>query len=148
MRKITSIVLTLLLAASLWAQPALAAGMTAKEQAACDLVNDQRAAQGLQALTVSPTLGDKARVKAQDMAENRYFSHNSPTYGSPFTMMRQLGVTYRSAGENIAMGYTTAADVVEAWMASPSHRANLLSTRYTTVGVGYAEGYWAQWFIG
>ena len=148
MRKITSIVLTLILAATLMTYPALAAGITAKEQAACSLVNDQRAALGLQALTVSSTLSDKARIKAQDMAENRYFSHNSPTYGSPFTMMRQLGITYRSAGENIAMGYTTAADVVEAWMASPSHRDNLLSTRYTTVGVGYAEGYWAQWFIG
>ena len=63
-------------------------------------------------------------------------------------MMRQLGITYRSAGENIAMGYTTAADVVEAWMASPSHRDNLLSERYTTMGIGYAEGYWAQWLIG
>ena len=77
MRKITSIVLTLILAATLMTYPALAAGMTAKEQAACSLVNDQRAALGLQALTVSSTLSDKARIKAQDMAENRYFSHNS-----------------------------------------------------------------------
>ena len=81
------------------------------------------------------------------MADNDYFSHTSPTYGSPFTMMRSLGVSYTSAGENIAKGYTSAEDVVAAWMASPSHRANLLASRYVTVGIGYADGYWAQWLI-
>ena len=146
MRKITSIVLTLILAATLMTYPALAAGITAKEQAACSLVNDQRAALGLQTLTVSSTLSDKARIKAQDMAENHYFSHNSPTYGSPFTMMRQLGITYRSAGENIAMGYDTAEAVVAGWMASPSHRANILLDNYTHIGVGRSGDYWTQWF--
>ena len=57
------------------------------------------------------------------------------------------GQQYRSAAENIAMGYRTAEAVVKAWMNSPSHRANILSTRYDTMGIGFADGYWAQWFI-
>ena len=84
------------------------------------------------------------------MHDQGYFSHTSPTYGSPFDMMRAFGVSYRTAGENIAMGYATPAAVVEAWMNSEGHRANILSANYTTLGVGYVAdgGYWPQWFIG
>ena len=82
------------------------------------------------------------------MRDQGYFSHTSPTYGSPFSMMQSLGITYRSAGENIAKGYATAEAVVNAWMASDGHRANILSTRYTSMGIGYVDGYWTQWFIG
>ena len=65
-------------------------------------------------------------------------------------MMRAFGVSYRTAGENIAMGYATPAGVVEAWMNSEGHRANILSANYTTLGVVYVAdgGYWTQWFIG
>lgn len=147
MKKLLSLVLIAAMALTVLTLPALAAGMSVQESEACGLVNAERAARGLSPLNVSSSLSEKARVKARDMADNGYFSHTSPTYGSPFTMMRTLGVSYTSAGENIAMGYDTAADVVEAWMASPSHRANLLNSRYVTVGIGCVDGYWAQWLI-
>ena len=117
------------------------------ERQAMELVNRIRKQNGLEPLTISEDLSVKARVKAQDMKTQGYFSHNSPTYGTPFQMMKRLGVSYRSAGENIAMGYRSAEAVVNAWMNSPNHRAAILSTRYTTMGIGYADGYWAQWFI-
>lgn len=121
--------------------------MSQLELAAAELVNEKRENYGLEPLEISADLSAKARVKAQDMDKNNYFSHTSPTYGSPFAMMQAMGVTYRSAAENIAMGYRTAEAVVNAWMASPSHRANILSTRYDTLGIGFSDGYWAQWFI-
>lgn len=117
------------------------------EQQAMEQVNRIRVQNGLKPLTISAELSAKARIKAQDMDQRGYFSHNSPTYGTPFQMMKRLGVSYRSAGENIAMGYRSAEAVVNAWMNSPSHRAAILSSRYTTMGIGYADGYWAQWFI-
>jgi uncharacterized protein YkwD len=84
------------------------------------------------------------------MQQNGYFDHTSPTYGTPFAMMQSLGISYRTAGENIAMGQSTPQAVVNAWMNSEGHRANILSTSYTQIGVGYvANGnYWTQWFIG
>lgn len=122
--------------------------MSQLETAACQLINQQRAAYGLAPLTIDADLSIKARIKSQDMRDQGYFSHTSPTYGSPFSMMQSLGITYRSAGENIAKGYATAEAVVNAWMASDGHRANILSTRYTSMGIGYVDGYWTQWFIG
>ena len=114
------------------------------------LVNEHRAANGLAALALSGDLCDVAQRKAQDMKDNRYFSHTSPTYGSPFDMMKHFGITYRSAGENIAMGYSSAASVVDGWMNSAGHRANILNGSYTQMGIGYvASGnYWCQMFIG
>ena len=122
--------------------------MSQLEQAACELINEQRVKNGLKPLTISEELSVKARVKSTDMLENNYFSHNSPTYGSPFALMKSLGITYRSAAENIAMGYKTAEAVVNAWMNSPGHRANILSSNYTSMGIGHVDGYWTQWFIG
>ena len=72
------------------------------------------------------------------MAENNYFSHQSPTYGSAFDMMQSAGVSYRSAGENIARGQKTPAAVMDSWMNSQGHRENILSSSYTSIGVGYA----------
>ncbi len=118
------------------------------ERQACELVNQQRAANGLEPLTISADLCAKARIKSQDMLDGHYFDHNSPTYGSPFTMMKRFGIVYKSAGENIAMGYATAQAVVNAWMNSEGHRDNILSSRYTTMGIGEINGYWTQWFIG
>lgn len=118
------------------------------EQAAGELVNVHRAENGLKPLTISADLSVKARIKSRDMKENGYFDHNSPTYGSPFALMQSLGITYRSAAENIAMGYRSAEAVVNAWMNSPGHRANILSAIYTTMGIGFVDGYWTQWFIG
>ena len=131
-------------------QPSGSTSVLDYEQQVVTLVNAERAKYGLAALTLDETLCGYARVKSQDMHDQGYFSHTSPTYGSPFDMMRAFGVSYRTAGENIAMGYATPAAVVEAWMNSEGHRANILSANYTTLGVGYVAdgGYWTQWFIG
>ncbi len=128
--------------------PTASGSVSSLEQQVVTLVNQQRASYGLPALSLSTTLSNGARLKSQDMQKNHYFSHTSPTYGSPFDMMRSLGISYRSAGENIAMGYSTAAAVVNAWMNSPGHRANILSGSYKQIGVGYVSngGYWTQWF--
>ena len=114
------------------------------------LVNEQRAQHGLAALSANWELSRVARYKSQDMVDNRYFSHTSPTYGSPFQMMKAFGISYRTAGENIAYGQRTPQAVVTAWMNSSGHRANILNASYKQIGVGYvANGhYWTQMFIG
>lgn len=120
------------------------------EKRVVELVNKERAAYGLSELTLNSKLSDVARAKSQDMKDKKYFSHTSPTYGSPFDMMKSFGITYKSAGENIAMGYRTPEAVVEGWMNSKGHRANILSSSFKEIGVGYvADGnYWTQMFIG
>lgn len=120
--------------------------VSALERRVVELVNAERADYGLSPLTLSVQLSDGARLKSQDMRDNRYFDHNSPTYGTPFEMMKSLGITYSAAAENIAMGYATAEAVVTGWMNSAGHRANILSDKYTHIGVGHVDGYWTQWF--
>ena len=114
------------------------------------LVNEIRAENGLKPLTANWELSRVARYKSEDMSNNRYFSHTSPTYGSPFQMIKAFGLSYRTAGENIAYGYRTPAAVVDGWMNSSGHRANILNASYTQIGVDYcANGnYWTQMFIG
>ncbi|GIP08737.1 hypothetical protein J1TS5_09070 [Paenibacillus macerans] len=112
------------------------------------LVNQERAKQGLKALTGDSALNNMALAKAKDMSQNNYFSHTSPTYGSPFDMMTKFGIKYSYAGENIAMGQKTPQEVVNAWMNSEGHRANILNANYNLIGVGYYNGYWAQEFVG
>lgn len=114
------------------------------------LVNEIRMEHGLQALTANWELSRVARYKSQDMVDHRYFSHTSPTYGTPFQMIKAFGLSYRTAGENIAYGQSTPQAVVNAWMNSSGHRANILNSSYTQIGVGYvANGhYWTQMFIG
>ena len=114
------------------------------------LVNVERTKAGLKELTYDWELSRVARIKSQDMKDNKYFSHNSPTYGSPFDMMKSFGIRYRSAGENIARGQATPQAVVNAWMNSSGHRANILNPSFTHIGVGYvASGrYWTQMFVG
>ncbi len=113
------------------------------------LVNEIRVKNGLSELTYDWQLCRVARYKSQDMKDNKYFSHTSPVYGSPFQMMRSFGISYRSAAENIARGQATREAVVNAWMNSSGHRANILNPSFTHIGVGYvAEGrYWTQMFI-
>ena len=120
------------------------------EQEVIRLVNEQRVKNGLNPLTENWELSRVARYKSQDMVDNRYFSHTSPTYGSPFQMIRAFGISFRQAGENIAYGQRTPQAVVNAWMNSSGHRANILNASYTQIGVGYvANGnYWTQMFIG
>lgn len=117
------------------------------------LVNNERSKQGLNPLKLNWEVSRVAKVKAEDMAHEGYFSHTSPTYGTPFEMLKHYGIVYRTAGENIAAGQPNAQEVMEAWMNSTGHRANILNAKYTDLGVGYATGgsyktYWVQQFIG
>lgn len=116
------------------------------------LVNVERSKKGLQALKLNWELARVARYKSQDMVNKKYFSHTSPTYGSPFKMMESFGIRFSAAGENIAYGQRTPAEVMNSWMNSSGHRANILSTSYTQIGVGLAKTssgvcYWTQMFI-
>lgn len=122
------------------------------ENQVLQLVNNERSKQGLQPLTLNWELSRVAKIKSQDMRDRNYFSHNSPTYGSPFDMMKKFGISYKSAGENIAGGQRTPQEVMNAWMNSSGHRANILSSSYTQLGIGYVTGgsygtYWTQMFI-
>lgn len=126
--------------------------VSAYESQVVNLVNAERSKQGLRPLSLDSELSRVARFKSQDMIDRRYFSHTSPTYGSPFTMMKNFGIKYRSAGENIVGGQRSPQEVVNSWMNSSGHRANILSRDYTHIGVGYAKGgsyghYWTQMFI-
>ncbi|SKA72766.1 spore coat assembly protein SafA/uncharacterized protein, YkwD family [Clostridium sp. USBA 49] len=114
------------------------------------LVNVERTKRGLAPLTANWELSRVARYKSQDMKTNGYFSHNSPTYGSPFQMMQHFGIIYKTAGENIAMGQKTPAEVMQAWMNSKGHRDNILNPNFKEIGVGIAKDgnvYWTQMFI-
>lgn len=130
--------------------PTVDTAVTDFEQEVIRLVNEIRANNGLKALTYDWQLSRVARIKSQDMKDNRYFAHNSPVYGTPFQMMKAFGISYRTAGENIAKGYSTPQAVVNGWMNSSGHRANILNANYTHIGVGYVSGgnYWTQMFIG
>ncbi|MDF9761024.1 putative YkwD family protein [Peribacillus simplex] len=124
--------------------------LSAYEQEVVKLTNAEREKQGLAALKIDTKLSKVARIKSQDMKDKNYFDHNSPTYGSPFDMMKQFGISYTSAGENIAQGQQTPEEVVQAWMNSEGHRENIMNPNFTHIGVGYvASGnYWTQQFIG
>ena len=121
----------------------------AVEEQVVSLVNKERAKEGLAPLTSNWELARVAKYKSQDMHDKNYFSHTSPTYGSPFDMMKNFGISYKSAGENIAKGQTSAAQVMEAWMNSSGHRANIMDAKFTHIGVGYVKdgNYWTQMFI-
>lgn len=125
----------------------------AQAEQVLNLVNAERKKKGLKALTLSNELTNIATLKSSDMAKKNYFSHTSPTYGTPFEMLQQFGISYSSAGENIAAGQKTADDVMQSWLNSSGHRANILSSKYTELGVGYYKGgsygvYWTQLFTG
>ncbi len=112
------------------------------------LVNEARTNAGLKPLTMNAELSRMAMFKAQDMHDNNYFSHDSPTYGSPFQMMKSFGIAYKWAGENIAKGQRSPVEVMNAWMNSPGHKANILSVNFTQIGIAYYNTEWVQAFIG
>lgn len=118
------------------------------EAKVAELVNNERAKHGLSPLQHRADISNVAREKAKDMIHSNYFSHNSPNYGSPFDMMRAFGISYRTAGENIAKGQASPQQVMNDWMNSSGHRANILNPDYHSIGVGYYEGAWVQMFIG
>lgn len=109
--------------------------LTANEQEVFDLINAKRVANGLPSLKIDDELQNIARIKAQDMVDNNYFSHNSPIYGSPFDMIKKFGISYKTAGENIA-GNSSNSGAVNAWMNSEGHRANILNNSFNYTGIG------------
>ncbi len=116
-----------------------------------NLVNSARAKENLAPLKLNLALSNVAQAKSEDMQKNNYFEHTSPTYGSPFDMIKKFGISYSSAGENIAKGQKTAEAVVNAWLNSEGHRANILNKNFTDMGLGYVNTggttYWTQMFI-
>jgi uncharacterized YkwD family protein len=121
------------------------------EQKVAELVNIERQKAGLSALTFDQSVSNVARTKSKDMAANNYFAHQSPTYGSAGDMLTKFGIRWSAWGENIASGQRTPEAVVTAWMNSSGHRANILSSNFSKIGVGYAVNsngtpYWTQIF--
>lgn len=112
--------------------------LTADEQEVFDLINAKRVANGLPALKIDDELQNVARIKAQDMVDNNYFSHTSPIYGSPFDMIKNFGISYKTAGENIA-GNSSNSGAVNAWMNSEGHKANILNSSFNYTGVGVVK---------
>ncbi|MCO8911291.1 sporulation protein [Clostridioides difficile] len=126
---------------------------SAYQKEVVDLVNIERAKAGLNPLTLDSSISNVATKKSQDMIDDNYFSHNSPTYGSPFDMLKKFGISYKTAGENIAMGQKTPKEVVNAWMNSEGHRKNIMNPNFSKIGVGVAQKsggsiYWTQIFVG
>ena len=112
---------------------------TSQENEVIRLVNVERSRAGLSPLRMNWELSRVARYKSADMANKGYFSHNSPTYGTPFQMMENFGLRFTAAGENIAYGQRTPAEVMRDWMNSPGHRSNIMSGSYNEIGVGLAK---------
>lgn len=132
--------------------PSGSTDITSLENEVVRLVNVERVKAGLPELVQNSEVGRVARIKSEDFVKNNYFSHTSPTYGSPFDMLKSFGITFTAAGENIASGQKTAADVMNSWMNSSGHRANILNSTYNKIGVGVAKDsngslYWTQIFI-
>jgi len=118
-------------------------------QRVVDLVNVERAKEGLSPLTVNKKVQAAAQVRAKECEQ--YFSHTRPNGSSFATALREQGVSYRNAGENIAWGQRSPEEVVNAWMNSAGHRKNIMNPNFTTIGVGYYENakgtdYWCQLF--
>jgi len=121
------------------------------EQRVVQLVNVEREKNGLNPLVLDSSISNVARAKSKDMADNNYFAHQSPTYGSAGDMLRNFGINWSAWGENIASGQNTPEQVVNAWMNSEGHKANILSTNFGKIGVGYVTDsngtpYWTQMF--
>ncbi|MFG6147077.1 CAP domain-containing protein [Halobacillus sp. B23F22_1] len=114
------------------------------------LTNEAREEQGLEPLELSEEVSEVAQEKSEDMAENDYFSHTSPNYGSPFDMLQEYDVDFNTAAENIAAGQQSPEEVVDGWLNSSSHRKNIMNANMTDIGVGYEENgnYWTQMFVG
>lgn len=126
--------------------------LTSDEWEVFNLINQQRSQNGLSPLKIDYEVQRVARIKAQDMVNNNYFSHTSPTYGSPFNMLNNFKVSYRTAGENIA-GNSSNSAAVTAWMNSSGHKANILNSSFNYTGIGVVNGskygkIYVQMFIG
>ncbi len=128
------------------------ASMNSDELEVFNLINQQRANNGLPNLKVDSEVQRVARIKAQDMVNNNYFAHESPTYGTPFNMLKSFKISYKTAGENIA-GNSSNQGAVNAWMNSSGHKANILNSSYNYTGIGVVSSnkygkIYVQMFIG
>lgn len=126
--------------------------LTADEQEVFNLINKQRTNNGLSALKIDSEVQRVARIKAQDMVDNNYFAHESPTYGTPFNMLKSFKISYKTAGENIAANSSNSG-AVTAWMNSSGHKANILNSNYNYTGIGVVSSskygkIYVQMFIG
>ncbi len=121
---------------------------TSYAQQVIDLVNEERAKAGLAPVNASEAITQAANVRAQEIVTN--FSHTRPDGSSFSTALRQAGVSYMGSGENIAYGQRTPKEVMDGWMNSSGHRANILNANYKNIGIGYYENngvkYWVQLF--
>lgn len=109
--------------------------MNSDEKEVFNLINTQRTNNGLSALKVDDEVQRVARIKAEDMVSNNYFSHNSPIYGSPFDMLKSFKISYKTAGENIAANSSNSG-AVTSWMNSSGHKANILNSSFNYTGIG------------
>ena len=126
--------------------------LSSDEKEVFDLINQQRTNNGLSALKIDAEVQKVARIKAQDMVNNNYFAHESPTYGTPFQMLSSFKISYKSAGENIA-GNSSNSGAVTAWMNSSGHKANILNSSFNYTGIGVVSSpkygkIYVQMFIG
>lgn len=113
---------------------------TANIQEIIALTNKERSKQGLSTLVENPKLDQAAYAKAQNMYEENYWAHYSPSGKDPWGFFQKAGYKFSYAGENLARNFYTSEDVVAAWMASPTHRGNLLNPHYQEIGISIVEG--------
>ncbi|MET9818771.1 MULTISPECIES: CAP domain-containing protein [unclassified Streptomyces] len=138
---------------ALWARPLTPDGLADTAAAVTGLTNRERARAGLPPLAADPLLTAAAQAHSADMVARAFYSHTAPDGSRPWDRAAAAGSTRRSIGENIACGQRSPADVVEGWMNSPGHRANILKPGFTHIGIGFAGGgragtYWTQLFGG
>lgn len=138
---------------ALWARPFSPQGLAEWAAAVLRLTNAERTAARLRPLSPDPLLTAAAQAHSADMIARAFYSHTSPDGGEPWHRASAAGSTHRAIGENIACGQRTPAEVVDGWMNSPGHRANILKPSFTHLGVGFAGGgsagtYWTQLFGG
>lgn len=122
-------------------------GISAEERKLFDLINQERKKAGVSPLQIDEKTFKAAKIKSQDMNDNSYFSHTSPTFGSSTTLLKNEGVSYRYFGENIAKNYSVE-NAHNSLMNSEGHRKNILNPNYTHVGIGIVNGYYTEIFIG
>ena len=132
--------------------PANNISLSQDEKEVLNLINVQRKNNGLSELKIDNEVQRVARIKAQDMNDNNYFAHESPTYGSPLQKFNSFRISYKTAGENIA-GNSSNSGAVTAWMNSPGHKANILNSSYNYTGIGVVNNsrygkLYVQMFIG
>lgn len=138
---------------ALWARPFTPEGLAGTAAAVIDLTNRERARAGIPPLAADPLLTSAAQAHSADMVARAFYAHTAPDGSQPWDRAAAAGSTRRAIGENIACGQRSPADVVEGWMNSPGHRANILKPGFTHIGIGFAGGgragtYWTQLFGG